>query len=264
VSPESGSGGIAFDPVASDYDRTRALPPRAQASVVDLLSRELRGRGTLLEIGVGTGRMALPLAAAGLPLAGVDLSLPMIERLRHNAGGRAPFPVAAADATRLPFRAATFGGAYAVHVLHLIPGWRTAVAELVRVVRPGGVVLMDIGGGSSRIGREIRAQLEARLGGVMNNAGLEWGRERLDGVMADLGATRRAIPPVSDVDGATLDSFFRMIADGRYSWTWSIPEAELRRAVDAIRLWAEERFGDLTAPLRERRRIRFRAYDLRA
>ena len=135
---EPASGSVAFDPVKSDYDRTRALPPRAQASVVKLLGRELRGRGTALEIGVGTGRIALPLASAGQPLVGVDLSLPMLERLRENAGGRAPFPVTIADATRLPFGPGTFGGAYAVHVLHLIPAWRTALAELVRVVRPGG------------------------------------------------------------------------------------------------------------------------------
>ena len=261
--PQAGSGSVSFDPVASDYDRTRALPPRALTSVVGLLARELGGRGTVLEIGVGTGRIALPLAAAGVPLAGVDLSLPMLERLHHNAGGRGPFPVALADATRLPFPASTFGGAFAVHVLHLIPGWRTALGELVRVVRPGGVVLLDLGGGTSKLGREIRAQIEARLGaGAMRNAGLDWGRTRIDGLMTGLGATRRAVPPASYVERGTLDAYFQMIADGRYSWTWKVPEAERRRAVDAVRSWAEERYGDLSAPVSERRRIRFRAYDL--
>jgi SAM-dependent methyltransferase len=233
--------------------------------VVELLGRELRGRGTALEIGVGTGRIALPLAAAGLPLAGVDLSLPMLERLRENAGGRAPFPVTIADATRLPFGPATFGGAYAVHVLHLIPGWRTALAELVRVVRPGGVLLLDLGGGSSRVGREIRRQLEARLGAAaMRNVGLDWGRQRLDDLMASLGAVRRALPPVSYVARDTLAEHFRLIADGRHSWAWRIPEDERRGAVDEVRSWAQDRYGDLEAPRAQRRRIWFRAFDLRA
>jgi SAM-dependent methyltransferase len=256
---------VAFDPVKSDYDRTRALPPRAQASVVKLLGRELHGRGTALEIGVGTGRIALPLASAGQSLVGVDLSLPMLERLRVNAGGRAPFPVAIADATRLPFGPATFGGAYAVHVLHLIPAWRIALAELVRVVRPGGVLLLDLGGGSSRVGREIRGQLEARLGAAaIRNAGLNWGRERLDDLMASLGAVRRPLPPVSYVVRDTLGDYFRMIADGRYSWTWRIPEDERRRAADEVRAWAEDRYGDLETPRPWRHRIRFRAFDLPA
>jgi SAM-dependent methyltransferase len=251
--------------VTSDYDRTRGLPPRALASVVDLLGRELRDRGTALELGAGTGRIALPLASTGLPLVGVDLSMSMLERLRENAGGHPPFPVAVADATRLPFGPATFGAAYAVHVLHLIPGWRTALAELVRVVRPGGVVLLDLGGGSSRAGREIRRRLEARLGaGAMNNVGLDWGRARLDGLMASLGAIRRVLPPVSYVERHTLGHYFRMIAEGRYSWTWRIPEVERRRAADAVRSWAEDRYGDLEAPRPLRRRIRFRAFDLRA
>jgi ubiquinone/menaquinone biosynthesis C-methylase UbiE len=213
---------------------------------------------------VGTGRIALPLAASGVPVVGVDLSLPMLERLRHNAGGKAPIPIAIANATRLPFGAATFGGAYAVHVLHLIPGWRTALAELTRVVRPEGVVLLDLGGSSSRVGREIRSQLEDRLGtAAMKNAGLNWGRSRLDGLMAELGATRRAVPPVSYVQRYTLDQYLRMIGDGRYSWTWNVPEAERRRAVAEVQAWAEDRFGDLEAPRAQRIRIRFRAYDIR-
>ena len=258
------SGSIPFDPVAADYDRTRALPPRTLASVVDLLASELRPRGRVLEIGVGTGRIAIPVARAGVDLVGVDLSPSMLARLRENAGGEHPFTVAVADATRLPFADATFGGAFGVHVLHLIPDWRAALAELARVVRRGGVLLFDLGGGSSRIGREIRQRLEAILGqDAMRNAGLQWGRARLvDAAMAELGATRRLLAPVSYVERSPLAAYFRMIADGRYSWTWNVPERERRAAVDVVSAWAQERFGDLEAPRPARHRIRYRAYDL--
>jgi SAM-dependent methyltransferase len=258
------SGSVAFDPVAADYDRTRALPPRTLGSLVQLLAGELRGRGRILEIGVGTGRIAIPIAGAGVDLIGVDLSPAMLARLRQNAGGRAPFPVAVADATRLPFAADTFGGAFGVHVLHLIPDWRAALAELTRVARPGAVLLFDLGGASSRIGREIRERLEALLGpDAMRNAGLQWGRARLvDAAMSELGATRRLLAPVSYVERTPLAAYLRMIAEGRYSWTWRVPEDARRRAVEAIVPWAEDRFGDLEAPRPARHRIRFRAYDL--
>ena len=61
----------------------------------------------------------------------------------------------------------------------------------------------------------------------------------------------------------TLGEHFRMIADGRYSWTWRIPEDERRRAADEVRSWAEDRYGDLETPRPRRHRIRFRAFDLR-
>ena len=110
-----------------------------------LLSSELRGRGRALEIGVGTGLVALPLAAAGVPLVGLDLSAPMLAKLVEKAGGRPPFPLVVGDATTLPFADDRFGAAVVRHVLHLVPAWRQVVAELVRVVAPGGLVLVSSG-----------------------------------------------------------------------------------------------------------------------
>ncbi|HEX9717352.1 MAG TPA: hypothetical protein VGA93_05350 [Actinomycetota bacterium] len=43
-----------------------------------LLAGELPGRGRVLEVGVGTGQIAPPLAEAGVPMAGLDLSMPMV------------------------------------------------------------------------------------------------------------------------------------------------------------------------------------------
>lgn len=134
---------VAFDRAVDYYDRTRALPPGVEDRMVDAVGAELRGRGRVLEIGAGTGRIALPLIAAGVNVVGLDLSGPMLRRFAEKS--RTPVPVVQGDATRLPFRDRAFGGAYAVHVLHLIPDWETAVAELVRVVEPGGVLLASQG-----------------------------------------------------------------------------------------------------------------------
>src|SRR5438552_18366290 len=92
-----------------------------------VLTSELRDRGRCLEIGVGTGRLARPLAAMGIPMAGVDLSWPMLDRLRANSGGGWPFPVAMADAAFLPLRDRTMGAAVAAHVLQLIPAGRAVL-----------------------------------------------------------------------------------------------------------------------------------------
>jgi SAM-dependent methyltransferase len=69
--------------------------PSAIEPAVDLLA-ELAGGGRALELAVGTGRIALPLAARGVPVSGIDLSEPMVERLRAKPGG-AEIPVVIGD-----------------------------------------------------------------------------------------------------------------------------------------------------------------------
>jgi SAM-dependent methyltransferase len=132
---------VNFDRAASFYDATRSLPADAMRRLTDLLAGELAIRPPCLEIGVGTGRFALALRERGVAIAGADISGAMLRRLVANAGGTAPLPLFQSDATRLPAGAGTFGSVLAVHVLHLIPEWRLAVDEAVRVLRPGGALV---------------------------------------------------------------------------------------------------------------------------
>jgi SAM-dependent methyltransferase len=62
--------------------------PEAVDPVVDLLA-ELAGDGAALELGVGTGRIALPLARRGVPVHGIDLSPDMVAELRARQGAEA-------------------------------------------------------------------------------------------------------------------------------------------------------------------------------
>jgi SAM-dependent methyltransferase len=74
--------------VASTYDeRTAGMFDAAVVEpVVELLTR-LAGDGGALEFGIGTGRIALPLAARGVRVAGIDSSEAMVARLRAKPGG---------------------------------------------------------------------------------------------------------------------------------------------------------------------------------
>lgn len=62
--------------------------PAVVEPMVDLLA-ELAGSGRALELGVGTGRIALPLAQRGVPVHGIDLSSAMVKRLKAKPGGEA-------------------------------------------------------------------------------------------------------------------------------------------------------------------------------
>ncbi len=84
--PDEYSGFFGED-VASRYDDDSAMfDPAVVDPVVDVLA-ELAGDGRALELAIGTGRIALPLAARGVQVAGIDDSPAMIQRLRAKPGG---------------------------------------------------------------------------------------------------------------------------------------------------------------------------------
>src|SRR5690242_21141230 len=76
--------------VAARYDdpADRMFDPAAIAQVVDVLAG-LAGDGAALELGIGTGRIAVPLSERGVPVHGIDLSEAMVARLRAKPGGEA-------------------------------------------------------------------------------------------------------------------------------------------------------------------------------
>ena len=76
------------DRIAEAYDSIYPEVPFSgpAATTVEFL-RPLAGDGPALELGIGTGRIAIPLAAAGVPVRGLDASTAMVERMRTKPGG---------------------------------------------------------------------------------------------------------------------------------------------------------------------------------
>ena len=82
--------GYFGEAVAATYDDTsdRMFDPAVVEPTVDFLA-DLAGEGRALELGIGTGRIALPLAQRGVPVHGIDVSKAMVARLRAKPGGDA-------------------------------------------------------------------------------------------------------------------------------------------------------------------------------
>ncbi len=85
-----GEDGYFGEAVAADYDEPSqdVFRPGVVDATVDLLE-ELASGGRALELGIGTGRIALPLARRGVSVHGIDLSRAMVERLRAKPGSDA-------------------------------------------------------------------------------------------------------------------------------------------------------------------------------
>jgi ubiquinone/menaquinone biosynthesis C-methylase UbiE len=216
-------GSIAFDAVATSYDETRGGMERGRR-MAGILIDMLPADGPLLEIGVGTGLVAAGLTELGRAPVGIDLSLPMLAFARERIPGR----VAAGDALRLPVGTDAVTGAYLVHVLHLVAQIPGTLAEVARVLRPGGTLVAtgfpsgpvegdlheEVDRLHDRIGvdrRDDDPELVIRLAG---EAGFELvGRHEEPG---------RPVTPRTAAD---------MIEARSLAWTWSIDDETWTRDV---------------------------------
>lgn len=124
------------------YDRTfGAITDAGRRQAVDLVNS--RG-GRVLEVGVGTG-MSLPRYRRELEITGVDASGEMLDKARAKAEALRLGNVAALrqmDARRLDFPDASFDVVVAMHVLSVVPEPERVMAEIARVCRPGGGVVV--------------------------------------------------------------------------------------------------------------------------
>ena len=75
------------DRIAEVYDEWFGVPSDTEVTVAFL--SDLAGPGPVLELGIGTGRVALPLAKRGYEVHGVDASEAMVGKLRTKTGARA-------------------------------------------------------------------------------------------------------------------------------------------------------------------------------
>jgi SAM-dependent methyltransferase len=144
----TGPDGYFDEPVAERYDdgswdmfSAEVLEP-----TVDLLAELARG-GPALELGIGTGRVALPLAERGVEVRGIDLSRAMVARLREKPGGdRIPVEIGDFASTRVD---GAFTLAYLVFntinnlttQAEQVACFRNAAAHL----EPGGCFLIEVG-----------------------------------------------------------------------------------------------------------------------
>lgn len=126
---------------ATTYD---AGPNPDPAPAVDFLA-ERAGGGPVLELAIGTGRVALPLAARGLAVEGVEGSEEMVAQLRTKPGGDA-IPVAIGDMADVPVTG-PFPLAYLVFntLFNLVDADRQAdcFGNVARVLAPGGAFVVE-------------------------------------------------------------------------------------------------------------------------
>jgi SAM-dependent methyltransferase len=250
---------ISFDRAADYYDATRGYTQEVADAIGAALFQAAGARpgSHLLELGIGTGRIAIPLLAHGANVTGVDISPRMVERLRANlATRRAEQPdlpwgtldVRIADMTALPFAAETFDAEVAVHVFHLVAGWLRALDEALRVLRRGGALLIGQDrhpGAESGIIQDRWAAMVRELGGGGDLDPV--GAAGYRGVLEELrrrGLTVEETSPVTWTTQRTPREILAYVAARGSSSTWRVPDEIFATSLHRLEAWASERYGD--------------------
>lgn len=254
--------GVSFDRAAEYYDATRGYTAGTAERIRDVLITTVgASRATrFLELGVGTGRIALPFLQAGYNYTGVDISRAMLDVLRSKltpaVNGHGPsYRLCQADITSLPFAAATFDVALGVHVLHLVDGWQRAIDETLRVLRRPSYLVLAGDEGQSEHERDPGValapplQAQAMWGVILRELGysqrvgqpgIRNNDARLAAYLHTLGACTQAI---------TLTTYARPAISARmvleryeariYSSDWALPDDIHAEAVQRLKQWLE-------------------------
>jgi ubiquinone/menaquinone biosynthesis C-methylase UbiE len=247
---------IVFDQAAEYYDSTRGYPEGVPERIRDAIvaTTEASEETRFLELGVGTGRIALPFIRAGYDFTGVDLSQPMMEQISRKLAADSQadnyrYRLLEADITHLPFDDDSFDVAMAVHVLHLVDGWQQAIREAYRVLRkPGGELLLGQDAAIEDAPPSAQRLVNARWDAILAELGVE--RDRLvpgapgsraaviEPFLHELGAQTRS---VTLVEHATLPLSPREMArrhkERQYSRDWMLPDDVHAEAVRRLDTW---------------------------
>jgi len=135
-----------FDEKGAGWDELRGELLNETAALASLLPLVPRGL-SVVDIGTGTGGMLPYLAEFAGRVVGVDQSAQMLRHARDRARrlGLTNVEFHKADAGKLPLDSGVFDAAFAALLLHHVPRPADAVAEMVRVLKPGGhVVIIDL------------------------------------------------------------------------------------------------------------------------
>ncbi len=228
---------VDYERLSSYYDRYRDL----DAGTLEVWIRNIREMGGLargrrvLDVGCGTGRLAIPLRARGLVVVGLDVSTGMLRQARAK---ERHLSLVRASAQALPFRPQAFHTALAAYLLHQLKDWRGALAEMARAARNVVVVTTEIQSDGGDILYEAFPSvlaIDARrfptvpaLVEAMGSVGLR------DAEVRRTGYARRRSP----------GEFLQAVRDRYISTLTLIPEAEFQAGLRFLERELPRRFPD--------------------
>lgn len=235
-----------FDRVHDKYDATRGFPPGVAERISRWVLSRLPKDPAITEIGVGTGRIAVPFIEQNIRYTGFDISAQMTGRLREKLGGdlrRAQ--ICLTDITEpLPLPEESQDAVIAVHILHLVDALAT-LRQSRRILKPHGAWVWGYQLHDDLSPRqEIRSKFREFAGMASDYRPRDFYVPEARALLAQWGSqvSQHVVATWTETD--TYTNVIAGIGERLMSFTWSIEEAVLQQCVLQTEAWARERYGD--------------------
>ncbi len=231
------SQSVNFDRAAEYYDVTRGFPQGLDHDVAKFIADvgTLTTDSTVLEIGIGTGRIALPLSRHTGFYSGVDISRLMLQKLRAKHIDEM-VAITQGDVLTLPFGANSFDAVIIVHVLHLVADGAQVLREVRRVLKPAGIVLKCQNSFGDSEDDPIKPIRDAWMHATASERRSRDRWYRVENMLSENGF--EAIKPKQIYpykSQTTPGHFLDRVEQRHWSNTWSMPDDVWQLGVNAIK-----------------------------
>ena len=216
-----------FDKLASIYDTTRSLPEDVMEAVVRAIAKVLEKNESksLIDVGVGTGRFALPISRNGFNVAGIDISREMLKIARRKKLDN----LILADGRITPFIDKSFDAAMTIHILHLATGWRMVLSEVIRLTKN---ILISSGADGDGLNMCLKyLELRREMDPTFSERGLENGESTL----AKIVEPDEVVVASKRIESINADEEIDYFQNRRSAITLDTPEDAHRKIMDALR-----------------------------
>lgn len=164
-----------YDAVAERFDYfSQRFTSSITASMCDMA--QLTGSATVLDIGTGTGIVASHLAGqadSGVQVVGIDLSFGMLSfasRCARQRGAENRVDFLMMDAERLAFHNGSFDAVLSLYALSHFPRPDQSLAEMYRVLKPGGTLVVGVGSGPPLLSSAGLTAAMSKIAGLTRSA----------------------------------------------------------------------------------------------
>jgi SAM-dependent methyltransferase len=246
---------MATVPRRVDFNsNSKIYDDRHGAVISDQLAQAVADRlrlgSTIIDIGAGTGRVAIVLAGNGFKVVAVDPAFAMLQTMQRKSAN-APLLAVAAEGTRLPLRRRCADAVVLARLLYLVSDWQGLLREAKGVLRPGGTLFHEWGNGDAS---EAWVQVREEARSLFQEAGFETpfhpgarSEAEVDCCVRDLGFRRTDQIEAGAGPAISLADFLNKIESGEFSYVWNVPRDVQASCLPRLRHWCEGKF-DLHQP----------------
>jgi SAM-dependent methyltransferase len=249
--------------IAAQYEHQRRHPPEVSSAIGAAIANLVGVGGRVLELGVGTGRIARPVATAGCRVIGVDSSAEMIEEVVQPDDSARAVQLVQADISQLPFTGDVFDAVLAVHVLHLVRDLASVLAQATNALQPGGLFIqgrdwVDPESVTGLLRDGMRMEVMKRSPGSKPPAA----GASLEDVLATLGGHPEEAEEVVAAEWETYvspASVLETMANRTHSESWILPDELLAPVLEQLTELSLSTWSDLETPQLVSRRFYVKA-----